>query len=191
MKKLLLSLALLSSTWGFSQASAREEGGQVTFEKTNAVIGYNGFSVEYLFPSYSMNYSAFSSSGLALSYEAYKPLGKRTALSGNVSLVLLDQLSNLEFNLGMYFLPYKGIYLKPQIGFGSYSFNDDYLKKIIPTSNFTYRAQAGYLFAINKEGKRAKFIDLGFAYHTATNSVLTTNYFGISLKYLWGPKPQK
>lgn len=191
MKKLLFSLALLCSISGFSQASAREEGGQVTFEKTNSVIGYNGFSVEYLFPSYSMNYAAFSSSGLALSYEAYKPLGKRTAVSGNISLVLLDELSNLELNVGFYFLPYKGIYLKPQIGFGNYGFNDDYLKNAIPSANFTYRGQAGYLFAVNKEGKRPKFIDLGFAYHTATNSVLTTNYFGISLKYLWGPKPQK
>ncbi len=179
---------MLCSISGFSQASAREEGNQVTFEKTNNAIDYNGFSVEYLFPSYSMNSYAFSSSGLALSYEAYKPLGKRTALSANVSAVLLNELTNLEFNVGFYFLPYAGIYLKPQIGFGQYGFKDDY---DIPKGNFTYRAQAGYLFSLNKEGKRPKFIDLGFAYHTATNSVLTTNYFGISVKYLWGPKPQK
>lgn len=190
MRKLFLSMALLCSVTVFSQSSAREEGGQVTFEKTNSVIGYSGFSAEYLFPSYSMNYAAFSSSGLALSYEAYKPLSKRTAVSGNLSFVLLDELSNLELNFGLYFLPYKGLYLKPQIGIGNYSFNDDYLKEVIPSFNFTYRAQAGYLFAINKEGKRPKFIDLGLAYHTATNSVLTTNYFGISLKYLWGPRPQ-
>jgi hypothetical protein len=188
MKKLLFFVGLLCSVSGFSQASAREEGGQVTFEKTDAAIGYNGFSLEYLFPSYSMNTYAFSSSGIALSYEAYKPLGKRTAASANLSLVLLDQVKNLEFNVGFYFLPYKGIYLKPQIGYGSYSFDDNYN---IPKGNFTYRAQAGYLFAVNKEGKRPKFIDLGFAYHTATNSVLTVNYFGISVKYLWGPKPQK
>ncbi|HEX6914608.1 MAG TPA: hypothetical protein VF145_05180 [Chitinophagaceae bacterium] len=189
MKKILAGLAMLCSLQSFSQSSATEDRGQVVFEKSKSAISYNGFSVEYLFPSYSMNSVAFSSSGLALSYEAYKPLGKRTAVSANISAVLLDELTNLELNVGFYFLPYKGIYLKPQIGFGQYGFNDEYLKEYIPKGNFTYRAQAGYLFALNKEGKRPKFIDLGFAYHTATNSVLTTNYFGISLKYLWGPKP--
>jgi hypothetical protein len=183
-------LAIFCSIATFAQSSARDEGSQVTFEKSNGAISYNGFSVEYLFPSYSMNYAAFSSSGLALSYEIYNPLGKRTALSANGSLVLLDQLTNLELNLGFYWLPYAGIYLKPQIGYGTYGFNDDYLEQVVPKGNFTYRAQAGYLFSVNKEGKRPKFIDLGFAYHTATNSMLTTNYFGVSLKYLWGPKPQ-
>jgi len=89
----------------------------------------------------------------------------------------------------LYFLPYKGIYLKPQVGFGQYGFSDDAVAQYFSKGNFTYRGQAGYLFAINKEGKRPKFIDLGFAYHTATNSTLTVNYFGISVKYLWGPKP--
>jgi hypothetical protein len=191
MKKLLSGLALLCSFTTLAQSSAENTSGQVVFEKTNGVIGYNGFSVEYLFPSYSMNSAAFSSSGLALSYEAYKPLGKRTAVSANLSAVLLDELTNFEFNVGLYFLPYKGIYLKPQIGFGQFGFTDDVLEQYFSKGNFTYRAQAGYLFAINKEGKRPRFLDLGFAYHTATNSTLTVNYFGVSLKYLWGPKPGK
>lgn len=189
MKKLLFGLGLLCSAASFAQSSAEHTGGQVVFEKTDAVVGYNGFSVEYLMPSYSMNTYAFSSSGIALSYEAYKPLGKRTAVSANLSAVLLSELTNLEFNVGLYFLPYKGIYLKPQIGFGQYSFSDEEIGQYFSKGNLTYRAQAGYLFAIAKEGKRPKFIDLGFAYHTATNSSLTVNYFGISLKYLWGPKP--
>ena len=189
MKKLLFALGVLCSAASFGQSSAENTGGQVVFEKTDGVVGYNGFSVEYLMPSYSMNTYAFSSSGIALSYEAYKPLGKRTAVSANISAVLLSELTNLEFNVGLYFLPYKGIYLKPQVGFGQYSFSDDEVGQYFSKGNFTYRAQAGYLFAINKEGKRPKFIDLGFAYHTATNSSLTVNYFGISLKYLWGPKP--
>ena len=194
MKKLFLAFAMLFSAGAFAQSSI--EGNepntkQVVFEKSDAAISYSGFSVEYLFPSYSMNTVAFSSSGVALSYEAYKPLGRRTALSANVSAVLLSELTNLEFNVGLYLLPYAGFYLKPQVGFGQYGFTDEYLKENVSKGNFTYRAQAGYLIGINKEGKRPKFLDLGLAYHTATNSMLTTNYFGISLKYLWGPKPQQ
>lgn len=188
-----VAAALLSSTGIFAQESIEGNDpnkGQVVFEKSNKAIDYSGFSAEYLFPSYSLNTVALSGSGVALSYEAYKPLGQRTALSANISAVLLSELTNLEFNVGFYVLPFKGFYLKPQIGFGQYGFTDDYLEEYVSKGNLTYRAQAGYLFAINKEGKRPKFIDLGLAYHTATNSTLTVNYFGIGLKYLWGPKPQ-
>ena len=83
----------------------------------------------------------------------------------------------------------KGFYLKPQAGIGFYGSGDkDVQDYLTSTFNYTLRGQAGYLFKVGGSGNKQSFLDLGFALHTINNPILTTNYYGISLKYLWGTK---
>lgn len=189
----VLFFLLFISLPSFSQSSAENSGGNVTFEKSDrSKIAYSGFAVEYVIPKYDASNSSyvFTSKGLAVNYEAYSPLSAKTALSANVSAVFLDQVGNLEFNLGLYIIAFKGFYIKPQLGVGQYNFSDKNLKDYIKTYNFTYRGQIGYLFKVNgAEGKRDKFIDLGVALHNISNKDLKINYWGLSAKFLFGPKP--
>lgn len=190
---LVLALCIMVTFSAFAQASAETSGGNMTFEKSEtSKISYSGLAVEYVMPNYNaaMNSNAFTSNGLALNYEIYSPMSAKTALSANLSAVFLNQVNNFEFNVGFYGLLVKGFYLKPQIGFGQYTFNDSYLEDYYKTWNFTYRGQVGYLFKLpHVEGKRDKFFDLGLAYHNIGNADLKIKYWGLCAKLLWGPKP--
>jgi hypothetical protein len=192
-KVLVLALCITVTFSAFAQASAESSGGNMTFEKSEtSKISYSGVALEYVMPNYqaAVNKNAFTSKGIAVNYEIYSPLSAKTAVSANLSAVFLNEVNNFEFNVGLYYLLVKGFYVKPQVGFGQYTFNDPYLSDYLKTWNFTYRGQVGYLFQLpHAEGKRDKFLDLGLAYHNIGNSDLKIKYWGLCAKLLWGPKP--
>jgi hypothetical protein len=199
MKRKLFSTGLtilILTNFGFSQKTSEDEkNGNVTFnvqskEDPKKRVSYTGFAFEYVMPNYKFaekNF-AFTGNGFALNVENYFPLTSKTALALNLSFVNLEQIRNTEVNLGYYILPYKGFYLKPQVGLGFYGVDDEYSDFFDSKFNYTYRGQVGYLFEFKSKSGKQHFIDIGYAFHKINNTTVNTAYNGISIKYLWQSK---
>jgi hypothetical protein len=212
MKKAILSLFVFCSfVKCFGQKSADQ--GDFTFvtgkdDGNKKFIKYTAFNITYSPLTYEINenekYTSLQNTpAVQVSWESYNTYSKRFAGSTEINAGVINDNFIASLDYGLYFIMFKGLYLKIKGGYGILS---DVATGETPYV-VTYGSDLGYLFKLrNAEGKRPVFLSLfaGYGAFSGTSDIehesSTGNYyytysnsysgsgFKAGIKFMIGPK---
>lgn len=176
----------------FEFETAKSSGNR-NFIKYSAInIHYNRFN--YSVDSWNKTFEIPSRS-IGISFEGYNTLTRKIAGSSQAGFHYFDGNYSISFDYGLYFILFKGLYLKPMIG---YALLSDAATDELPYV-FNYGGDVGYNFQLRGNGQgRPLFVGLFGSYKAFTGSKEDydadyTNFysgsgFGAGLKFMWGPR---
>lgn len=198
MKTKLCLLMLLS--FGLINAQKSADENSFTFSKSSDkkvdAFAFQGFGLEYYWPDLQEEIDGVNSLGIGISYEAYFPITKKSAITSNIAFryfKLTEDSYNYDYtrygldnNYGFHLQLIKNFYVKPQLGFSyftetfSYDGYEEQSEEAI--LDLTIGFQTGLIFKLKSQ--KPSFIDVGLSYQSLLGD--NGSFFGIYTKYMFG-----
>lgn len=205
MRKLLLSAIILAAFGycGIAQKSADEGDFEFVTNKhdgNSKLIKYTAINFAYNMINHTVDaidkYGTTQNTGFTFSVEGYNTFSKKIAGSTRGGFTYFNGNYKIDLDYGLYFILFKGFYIKPYLGYGTlYDNSTDLVAYVL-----NYGGDAGYNFKMRTaEGRRPLYIGLFAGYNGYTGSeedplYYYTNFydgsgFTAGIKLMWGPKP--
>jgi hypothetical protein len=203
MKKLLLIFFLAAAFYpGMSQKSAADGDFEFVTQRNDGnskIIKYTAINLSYNQYNHTVDAKnenvTYQNTGFTFSVEGYNTFGRKVAGSTRFGFAYFNGNYKLDLDYGLYFILFKGFYIKPYIGYGVLY---DYSTELSPYV-LNYGGDVGYQFKMNTpEGKRPLYLGVFAAYNAYSGyqddpgSNYSNSYngsgFAAGIKLMWGPK---